>query len=117
MTRAEILSRYDTHDSIVVAPGKFEGEPIYVVHFYEQMLDGGGDETFYGNDGNDIPVEVFVVAAGDRTEFPELDDTAVLWLWERSDGFVERREFASVKAAAREQARVEVENDTDGKEG
>ena len=39
----EILNGYDVLDGIIQNPGKFEGEPIHTLYFYNCMLDGCGD--------------------------------------------------------------------------
>lgn len=73
--------------TIITTPGKFEGEPTYVPHFW----DGDGeDDSFF--DGGDL-IRAWRPTAEDRAEWPDLQDVAVFVLWERSDGFVCSREF------------------------
>lgn len=60
-------------------PGKFEGEHWSIVHWYQAMLDGMGDEPFY--DGDDVAADVFEVSDVERAAFmlDESDQFAVLW--------------------------------------
>jgi len=66
MTREEILRQYNINEhGIIISPGKFEGEMIYMPHFYEAYLNG---EANYLQDGGiSIPIE-----KKEREEFPEL---------------------------------------------
>ena len=81
MTRAEIELAYKVVNGRIVSPGKFEGEMIYVPHFWEIFLDGFADR----DNGN---VLGFDVSAEDKKEFPELRKRRTVKLYERSDGFV-----------------------------
>ena len=81
MTRQEILDRYTLRDGIIVSPGKFEGEMLYVPYFWEQYIDGGADE----DDGDIIS---FTVTEDDVREFPELEGTSVVRLVVNDQGFV-----------------------------
>ena len=65
MTRAEVLASYDVRNGRIVSPGKFEGEAIYVPHFWNVFLDGFADR----DNGR---VLGFDITAEDRAEFPEL---------------------------------------------
>ena len=66
MTRREIESRYTVRNGVIRSPGKFEGEPAWAVHFYEEWNNGGADEEL-GRVG------YFAVQRKDIAEFPELD--------------------------------------------
>ena len=69
-------------DSLTIAdPGKFEGEPRYVLHFWDIYLDGGADE-------DDGQVLEFYVSLEDRAQFPELGQQSTVKLVETEQGFV-----------------------------
>lgn len=71
----------DAH-GIIRTPGKFEGEMIYVPHFWEAYLNGGADR----DDGS---VLGFDVTPEDRAEYPEIPKRKrTVRLVERADGFV-----------------------------
>ena len=82
MTRLETLASYKVDDhSVIRSPGKFEGEMIYLPHFYDVFLDGGGEDN-----GKRIRVDI---TEEDRKEFPELGKTkSAIKFYEREDGFV-----------------------------
>ena len=69
MTREKILSEYRTDDhGVVLSPGKFEGQPAWVIALWEDAIDGLADVDtgkFYQ----------FNLRKGDplREEWPELD--------------------------------------------
>lgn len=67
----------------IKTPGKFEGEPRYVPYFWDIGLNGMADTDDGETYGFDISDE-------DRARFPELKRRRVLYLFERSDGFVGR---------------------------
>lgn len=71
---------------LITQPGKFEREPRYVVHFWQQALEGSCD--FEPNDINGHPVSGFTVRSTDRATFPELGDTKTVKLYEDDQGFV-----------------------------
>lgn len=81
MTRQEIEQRYKIENGIIRSPGQFEGEAIYVPHFWEAFLDGFADR----DDGR---VLGFDVTADDKAEFPELKHRRTVKLYQRDDGFV-----------------------------
>ncbi len=82
MTRQEVLSAYRVNDrGVIVSPGRFEGEMIYVPHFAEVWLDGGGEDGWG-------PVDYFDVLSEDKAEFPELGEQRKVCLAETEDGFV-----------------------------
>ena len=82
MTRAEVLGAYRVDDrGRIRSPGKFEGEMLYVPHFWESYLDGMADR----DDGTTLG---FDVTAEDKQEFPELKGRRTVRLRVREDGFV-----------------------------
>lgn len=65
MNRKEILENYDVDKyGIITSPGKFEGEMLFVPHFYDVYLNGGADDC-----GKYVSIEI---TAEDRAEFPEI---------------------------------------------
>jgi len=66
----------------IKSPGKFEGEMLYVPHFWDVFLNGGTDDT----EGDDVMV--FEVDHDERIAFPELGKKKRVKLRERDDGFV-----------------------------
>lgn len=82
MTRKELLKEYHINASgIIVSPGKFEGEAIYVPYFWEIFLNGCADR-------DDGKVLGFDVSPEDKKEFPELKKRRTVKLYQRDDGFV-----------------------------
>jgi len=98
MTREEVKKSYQTRaDSdgyeTIRSPGKFEGEPIYAPALWEHVMDGttdnvGSTETYSG-------VDIVLVEAEDRAEFPELEGVYAVAMEESDQGFVNTEEFAS----------------------
>lgn len=68
--RNEILARCNVENGIIVSPGKFEGEAIYMPYFFDLFLDGVYDLILDGDDGEIIK---FKVCDEDKKEFPELN--------------------------------------------
>jgi hypothetical protein len=81
MTREEIKNQYVVSESRIISPGKFEGEMVYVPHYWDVFLNGFADR----DNGN---VLGFDVTAEDKIQFPELKRRRTVKLYERSDGFV-----------------------------
>ncbi len=81
LTRHAIEEEYTTKDGIIQDPGKFEGEPVYAVYFWNSGLEGGADEE-------DGPLCGFTVTDEDRKEFPELAGVGSVWLDESEQGFI-----------------------------
>lgn len=75
----------------ITTPGKFEGEHVYVPHYWEQSLDGGPDATTYDED--DTEYSVFYIDDDDRARFPQLTGVYALVLYEDDQGFVWCKEF------------------------
>lgn len=83
MTRAEVMKHYrtDAHGRII-SPGAFEGEMIYLPHYWEAFMDGMVD--FERGD-----VLGFYIEDDERREFPELGKRRrTVKLYQRSDGFI-----------------------------
>lgn len=88
-TRDEITSEYETHPNtdIIRSPGKFEGEPLWAVYFWNLALDGSGDVEW---DDDETEITTFQIQDEDRAIFPELAEEGItsVSLWEDSQGFV-----------------------------
>lgn len=103
MTRQEIIDEgyeFDKH-GIIQTLGKFEGEMLYAVHFYDAVLNGDGTREYpcencecYGKDGCEADEcyeegwDVLDVTDEDRKEFPELGNAKRVVLEERENGFI-----------------------------
>jgi hypothetical protein len=81
MTRQQIETDYTVRNGRICTPGMFEGEAIYVPHFWEAYLDGCADR-------DDGKVLGFNVTPEDKREFPELKRRRTVKLYQRDDGFV-----------------------------
>ena len=81
MTRQEIESQYNIVNGVIRSPGCFEGEMIYVPHFWEIFLNGFADR----DNGN---VLGFDVTPEDKIEFPELRKRRTVKLYQRDNGFI-----------------------------
>jgi hypothetical protein len=81
MTRKEIEEGYETDGDCIASPGRFEGEALYVVYFWDAYLNGCVDD-------DDGEVLTFNVAPEDIAEFPELAGRATVRLMETDAGFV-----------------------------
>lgn len=83
MKRAEVLKQYAVSEGgRITSPGAFEGEMIYVPHFWDEFLQGWADR-------DDGVVLGFDITAEDRKEFPELGHRRrTVKIMQRSDGFV-----------------------------
>jgi hypothetical protein len=81
-TREEIESEYNVVDGIIRSPGKFEGEPVYIVDFWHALVDGCGEEM-----EDETGVVSFELADEDYTKWPELDGYTHVRIREDSDGF------------------------------
>jgi hypothetical protein len=62
---------YEVGGGVIRTKGQFEGQAIYVPHFWGVYLAGDADEV-----GRDIIQ--FVVKANDRVQFPELGNRQVI---------------------------------------
>lgn len=81
MIRQQILEQYQAENGIIRTPGRFEGEMLYVPHFWGIFLEGFADR----DDGRTVE---FDVTDEDRQEFPELKGRRTIRLFQREDGFV-----------------------------
>ena len=78
---------YTTNEhGLIVSPGKFEGEPNYVPHLWEVVLDGQS-ETVDADDMNG-QMEAVKLTDEDKERYPALAGFYQALLWEDSAGFV-----------------------------
>lgn len=95
MSYAELEARWFPDEAInpkeyvgaVSHPGKFENEPPWVPHFYEQGPGWAEDEGTWPAEGEGWAAR-FKVTERDRVAFPDLTDRKIVGIYERSDGFV-----------------------------
>jgi len=81
MTRHEIESAYHVVSGRIVSPGMFEGEMVYVPHYWDAYLNGFADR-------DDGTVLGFDITSSDKAQFPELKRRRTVKLIQRDDGFV-----------------------------
>lgn len=81
MTRKELEEQFDVVDGRITNPGKFEGEAVYVPHFWDAFLNGEADR-------DDGTIVGFNVTKEDKAMFPELKGRRTVRIYERDDGFV-----------------------------
>ena len=90
--KAELMTEWPK--GYVTALGKFEGEPISTIYFWDLMMDGRSDETLYEGD---TPIEVFFVDDDDRILWDLSADTYAVAVYETSTGFVMKHEWTQNK--------------------
>ena len=82
MKRKEVLEQHTVDaNGMIHDPGMFEGEMLYVPHFWELFMGGCADR----DDGKTLG---FDITPEDRAEFPELTGRRTVRLYQRDDGFV-----------------------------
>ncbi len=102
---AEIKKEYDVgDDGIINSPGKFEGEPVWAVYFYD--LAGSGEELLTNQEGNSY--EIFEVDDEERKEFGLADDIKAVVLKHTDQGFIYT---AAMTSRELNDLRNEVQND------
>lgn len=85
----ELRQEYQTRDDVIISPGKFEGEMIYVPYFWNLALEGASSYDEDQDENEEFPVSVFEINATDRENFPGLlDDVETIRVWENLQGFV-----------------------------
>jgi hypothetical protein len=82
------MAEYTTNDKgIITSPGKFEGEPRWLPHFYELILESCDDGLEPGPDGT--MVSTFFITDEDRANHPDFPaDKCRLQVWCDTQGFV-----------------------------
>ena len=103
MNREAVLSQYEVNEiGVIVSPGKFEGEMLYVPALWGRCLEGFSDtqgDRWYGVEFGDE----------ERAEFPEIASAYGLLMEESDTGFVftaehESKEEYDAAVAAAEKA-------------
>ena len=62
---ATLLEAHDFRDSGTCADfGKFEGEPLETIYFYEAMLDGDGESLYFGRD--EVQIDLYDTTTEER---------------------------------------------------
>lgn len=77
----------DKARDVVTNPGKFEGEPRFVIDFWMAILDGAGVDEVYGED-SETPVACFDITKADVDKFDSLVGVRKVYVWEDCNGFV-----------------------------
>lgn len=67
--------------------GKFEGEPFYVMYYWDRVMNGWHDEPFYCPTG-EVAADVLEVSDDERAAFDLDPGTAFILLWQSDAGFV-----------------------------
>lgn len=109
LTAVEVRAQYKVRhtggkwgEEVIESPGKFEGEPTYVVSLWDMSLEQGYDEELPDSDtGGQTSIYAFFITADDRKEFPELKNVEVITLWETDNGFVHHKQFITKDAYER----------------
>ena len=83
MKRREIEDLYRIEDGIIRSPGEFQGQAIYMPHFWDRVMDGGADEDVDGSD-----LACCTVTLEDVLEFPELKLGQVVRFYEDDYGCI-----------------------------
>lgn len=88
--------------------GKFEGEHWAIVHYYDAMLNGGGDEPLYS--GEECVADLFEVSDTERAAFGFHADTSFVALWHSSNGF---EHLAQLTATEYDDLRAQYEEESE----
>lgn len=76
----------DTARDVIINPGKFEGEPRFVLDFWNCGLNGCADDE--DTEDEDCPVWIFSVDTSVIDRYPLLKGVHQVRVWEDSNGFV-----------------------------
>ena len=83
----EFAHSFENDGTQVTQAGKFESEPLYVVYFWEMLMQGSGDDNRW-LEPDQRTVDVFEIDDVDRGFFPELTGYSQIELWQCEYGFV-----------------------------
>jgi len=83
MKRHEIEDLFRIEDGIIRSPGEFQGQALYLPHFWDRFMDGGADE-----DVDDSDLVSCTVTVEDAMEFPELNVGQVVRFYEDDRGCI-----------------------------
>lgn len=109
--REDISERFKVSGNGTIRdPGPFEGQPLFIVYYYEEET---ADDEFEDEFARDV---VFIEPdALDRETFPELQGIACLWIWEGDSGHVHSARYSTL--AEEKSARDELEQRIDDEGG
>jgi hypothetical protein len=78
-------SRTKGHDAIITTPGKFEGEPCYVLFFWLMYMNGFYDGTFHDS----FYEYTYWYLEDEEKQLFRIDGSfTLIVIWENSDGFI-----------------------------
>jgi hypothetical protein len=78
-------SREKGHDAIIMSPGKFEGEPAYIVYYWLMYMNGFYDGSF----SDDCYEHTYWYLEDEEKRLFRIDDCfSIIVIWENSDGFI-----------------------------
>ena len=87
--RKDVLALYTVNEhGIIISPGKFEGEMLYVPYLWSAVLEGYGEDEFADDEDGELIASYVEITDNDRAEFPELENAVEARLSEDSQGFV-----------------------------
>lgn len=101
--KARLLAEYPK--GYCEQPGKFEGEPIFAIYYWEMTQNGLADDTL---DFGATPVSIYFLTNEDRACWDLPASTHVVAVWESETGFLMHTEWTD---AEYEFAVRECEND------
>jgi hypothetical protein len=85
MKRREIEALFRIEDGIIRSGGEFEGQALYMPHFWTRFTDGGADQ-----DVDDSELVCCMVTFEDVIEFPELTVGQVVRFYEDDKGCIRK---------------------------
>ena len=90
ITKEEIIAEFDIKDGIIQNPGKFEGEPIHTVYYYELMMDGEGEDIYADGVATEDaePEYTQFIVDSDESDMFGLRIGSEVRVWVDSQGFV-----------------------------
>ena len=83
MKRREIEDLFRIEAGIICSAGEFQGQALYIPHFWDRFMDGGADE-----DVDDSELVCCTVTLEDVIEFPELTVGQVVRFYEDDKGCI-----------------------------
>ena len=99
--------------NIVTEPGKFEGEPTYVIGLWDAVLEGASDEEIVAG----FVTYSFVRTTEEEQQVnPDLKGIYGVALWEDGNGFVHHKAYDSAKRYQDAIAATELEAELDEQE-
>ena len=77
---------YTVKDGRIRDLGKYEGEPAWVPHMYQQILEGGCDTTIY-DEYADNHTDVIIINDDDRERYNFAEHDYAVAIWTTEQGF------------------------------